>query len=465
MDELRSNAENWLVELFRREMGLCAPRTFSRGVYASQSLIERIDLFGKLKGHQGCVNSIEFNSTGDTIVSGSDDLDIKLWDWATKKLKLSYMSGHQDNVFHAKIMPYTDDRIIVTASADSQVRLGQLLENGSVETKKLSEHQGQSHSLAVERGNPHIFYSCGEDGLVQHYDLRSCSATKLFYCSSLRGKTNSSSAIDTNSIDIDQRNPTYFALGGGDVYARIYDIRKCQLNGSAKKGSPVDTFCPHHLIRKTGSITAICFSSSSELLVSYSGELIYLFQKNMGLGMVPESEGSHKPDEPQEYLGHLNVKTVKGVNFLGPNSEYVVSGSDCGHVFIWEKKGGELIRLMRGDREIVNQVESHPLIPVVATSGLGKSIKLWSPSSSYVRSLPDNLDKILEVNRRGRVRSRAAVPSEAIINALRLYERQEQLGIVGERLNMEDVESDSDDEGEAFLLGLLGDGSEDRGSF
>ena len=49
-----------------------------------------------------------------------------------------------------------------------QVRLGQVLDNGKVKTKQLGEHQGRVHSLAVEPGSPYVFYSCGEDGFVQH---------------------------------------------------------------------------------------------------------------------------------------------------------------------------------------------------------------------------------------------------------------------------------------------------------
>jgi hypothetical protein len=48
------------------------------------------------------------------------------------------------------------------------VRHAQLLEDGRVETKLLGRHQGRAHKLAIEPGSPHIFYTCGEDGLVQH---------------------------------------------------------------------------------------------------------------------------------------------------------------------------------------------------------------------------------------------------------------------------------------------------------
>lgn len=41
-------------------------------------------------------------------------------------------------------------------------------EDGQVETTNLGKHGGRVHKLAIEPGSPHIFYSCGEDGLVQH---------------------------------------------------------------------------------------------------------------------------------------------------------------------------------------------------------------------------------------------------------------------------------------------------------
>lgn len=48
-----------------------------------------------------------------------------------------------------------------------QVRRASILESGKVETSFLGLHQGRAHKLCIEPGNPHIFYTCGEDGLVQ----------------------------------------------------------------------------------------------------------------------------------------------------------------------------------------------------------------------------------------------------------------------------------------------------------
>ncbi|KAJ8551827.1 hypothetical protein K7X08_028270 [Anisodus acutangulus] len=457
-------------EYYKREIGFSKPRNFSRKISASEAMVKRLDLYGKLTGHEGCVNTIDFNATGDVLVSGSDDRRVILWDWATATSKFSYPSGHMDNIFQAHFMPFTDDCKIITASADGQVRLGLVLENGRVETKKVGKHQGRVHKLAVEPGSPYILYSCGEDGFVQHYDLRSNSSSKLLHCSSFTENNNQSTcSIRLNAIVIDPRNPNYFSVGGSDEYARVYDIRMYhQLDARTSSDRPIDTFCPHHLIKTHDvHITALAYSNTSELLVSYNDELVYLFQKNMGLGPTPlslQGEDLDKLEKPQVYSGHRNSQTVKGVSFFGPTDEYVLTGSDCGHIFVWKKKDAKLVRLMVGDRHIVNQLKPHPCIPVLATCGIEKTIKLWAPTSKDVTPLPPDVQEIMEANRRGREdHSRVTLTPDMIMHVLRLHRRQ-VLAYIERGENSDDVDSDDDDRGgAAYVLGFS-DGEEGENS-
>ena len=81
------------------------------------------------------------------------------------------------------------------------------------------------------------------------------------------------------------------------------------------------------------------------------------------------------------YRGHCNVKTVKDVNFYGMNDEYVVSGSDSGHVFIWDRKSSQLMNILEGDGEVVNVVQGHPYEPMLAVSGIDSTIKIFSPDA------------------------------------------------------------------------------------
>ena len=81
------------------------------------------------------------------------------------------------------------------------------------------------------------------------------------------------------------------------------------------------------------------------------------------------------------YKGSLNERTVKDCGFSGLNDEYVVSGSDCGRVFIWDRKTTKLVNILEGDGDVVNVVESHPHEPMLAVSGIENTVKIFSPDA------------------------------------------------------------------------------------
>uniref|UniRef100_A0A0C9RQP4 TSA: Wollemia nobilis Ref_Wollemi_Transcript_1530_1974 transcribed RNA sequence n=1 Tax=Wollemia nobilis TaxID=56998 RepID=A0A0C9RQP4_9CONI len=439
-----------MEEIWKRQIGETSPRTFAHRIGGSQDLIQRLELSVKLGKHRGCVNTVHFNPAGDLLVSGSDDREIIIWDWAAGKKKLSFNSRHTNNIFQARIMPFTDDCCIVSCAADGQVRSSEVREDGRVDTKKIGKHHGRAHKLAIEPGSPHIFYSCGEDGVVQHFDLRS-QPTKLFTCHAFyaNGSHYDSSLVRLNAITIDPRNPNCFAIGGSDEYARVYDIRKYRWDASSNEDRPVNSFSPSHLIGNDSvHITDLAYSNQGELLVSYNDELIYLFQREMGLGPNPNSVSSEMPKEmeAQVYEGHRNARTVKGVNFFGPNTEYVISGSDCGRIFIWKKKGGQLVHLMQGDKLAVNCLEPHPHTTILATSGIEKTIKIWAPTAKHRLSLPDDAEELMKANKRKREEyARVSFPTEVIRHVLRLQRRHYEPD-VERRHSRAEYEGEDDDD-------------------
>ncbi|KAI4929288.1 uncharacterized protein J4E92_004952 [Alternaria infectoria] len=86
------------------------------------------------------------------------------------------------------------------------------------------------------------------------------------------------------------------------------------------------------------------------------------------------------------YTGHCNARTVKDVNYFGLQDEYVVSGSDSGHVFIWDRKTAELVNILEGDGEVVNVIQGHPYEPTMAVSGIDHTIKIFSPDAQLQRN-------------------------------------------------------------------------------
>jgi hypothetical protein len=77
------------------------------------------------------------------------------------------------------------------------------------------------------------------------------------------------------------------------------------------------------------------------------------------------------------------------VNFFGPQDEFVLSGSDDGHFFVWRKGSpgvwssshsdlpeGHLHGIYEGDGSVVNVTESHPSLPLLAVSGIDTTVKV-----------------------------------------------------------------------------------------
>jgi nuclear receptor interaction protein len=83
----------------------------------------------------------------------------------------------------------------------------------------------------------------------------------------------------------------------------------------------------------------------------------------------------------RSYKGHCNVQTVKDVNYFGPDDEYVVSGSDDGNLFIWDRKTSQLVNILEGDGEVVNVIQGHPYETMLAVSGIDHTIKIFSPDA------------------------------------------------------------------------------------
>jgi len=85
------------------------------------------------------------------------------------------------------------------------------------------------------------------------------------------------------------------------------------------------------------------------------------------------------------YSGISNVRTIKDVNFLGPDDKFVVSGSEDGNFFVFRRSTGELHGIYEGDGSVVNVIEGHPHLPLVAVSGIDHTVKLFSPQDGHTR--------------------------------------------------------------------------------
>lgn len=77
----------------------------------------------------------------------------------------------------------------------------------------------------------------------------------------------------------------------------------------------------------------------------------------------------------KRFIGHRSVETIKGCGFFGSHSDYAVSGSDCGRVFVYDKRSKVVVRELEGHQGNVNVVVGHPHLPMMATSGIDNVVR------------------------------------------------------------------------------------------
>ncbi|XP_038573480.1 DDB1- and CUL4-associated factor 8 [Micropterus salmoides] len=385
--DLRGPEWRAVPSLRSREIGRDSHQ-FVRRVCGARGLVQRMELQGRLERHTGCVNTLHFNPSGTRLASGSDDLRVVIWDWAVRRAELEFDSGHKSNVFQAKFLPHSGDSTLAMCARDGQIRVAELSATQRCKnTKRVAQHKGAAHKLALEPDSPCSFLSAGEDAVVFGIDLRlDRPANKLVVVKEGDKK------VGLYTIFVNPAKTNHFAVGGRDQYVRIYDQRKINENDN---NGVLKKFCPSHLVSSESktNITCLVYShDGTELLASYNDEDIYLFDSN-------HSDGA---DYRRRYKGHRNNATVKGVNFYGPSSEFVVSGSDCGHIYLWDKYSARIVQFMEGDRGgVVNCLEPHPHLPGMATSGLDHDIKLWAPTAESPTGLK-GLKEVMKKNKRER---------------------------------------------------------------
>nr|XP_044996420.1 DDB1- and CUL4-associated factor 8-like [Jaculus jaculus] len=374
----------WKVISGLRDRQLGSSPRFVYDACGARAFVQRFCLQYSLEGHTRRVNTVHFNQRGTLLASGSDDVHVIVWDWVHRKPLLNFPSGHQSDVLQAKFLPNCDDSTLVLCGSDGQVRVAHLCAVPSTITEHLVRHRGASHKCALEPDSPFKFLTCGEDGVVFSIDLRqSPPASQL-----LVAKENDTN-VGLYTIYMNPAKIYQFAVGGEDQYVRIYDQRKIddrENNGVLKK------FCPHHLVHREYPpfITCLVYShDGTELLASYNDDDIYLFNSS-------DDDGAQYL---KRYKGHRNYATVKGVNFYGPRSEFVASGSDCGHIYIWEKSSCQIVQFLEADEGgTINSIDPHPNLPVMASSGLDHEVKIWAPTAEAPTKLAGIRD-FLQINR------------------------------------------------------------------
>jgi len=113
--------------------------------------------------------------------------------------------------------------------------------------------------------------------------------------------------------------------------------------------------------------------------VNFRSEDVILFD-----GVRAIKEGFHGLDTDfviRTFSGRMNVETIaKEAKFLY-NGSHILSGGDCGGLFVWDIRYSEPIRRLHADRCSVNCILPHGELPYVLSSGIDDEIKMWDLKS------------------------------------------------------------------------------------
>ena len=329
------------------------------------------------------------------------------------------VSGHLGNVFHVTPVPSTPG-LVLTCAADGQLRSCHVERNQSsnlimrpmVPSDEDSDsddyymmHMGMAYSHQLLTASTGLL--CSDRGLFR-FDMRVSprdQARRPFklipskrhgwrsYASSIKA-----CAVWSPSLGTDQARKNHFVdsnyvfAGGSGEEVHMFDLRmETSGEGSSRV---VERYRPR--ILKDSDNVSVCGLDVSkdgrELLVSYESDQIYTFPifnkasspSGPTLEEIDDWSGCYlnDPDEAvsdlSSYGAHLNRFTfLKSAKYAGPNDEYICTGSDSGHAWVYCKSNGTVASLLSADSHVCNGVVPHPTLPIFITYGIDSTAKIW----------------------------------------------------------------------------------------
>ncbi|XP_072116507.1 DDB1- and CUL4-associated factor 6 isoform X4 [Mobula birostris] len=310
-----SRPTNLVWDVRKRSLGLEDPRLIRLSYLGRREFIQRLKLEAKLNVHDGCVNTICWNDTGEYILSGSDDTNLVITNPYSRKILSTIRSGHRANIFSAKFLPHTSDKQIISCSGDGVIFYTNTERDAEANRQcQFNCHYGTAYEIMTVPNDPYTFLSCGEDGTVRWFDVRAktnctkedCKDDILINCR--RAAT---------SIAICPLMPYYLSVGCSDSSVRIYDRRMLGTRATGSYNARATTgmcarFVPPHLTNKSCRVTSLCYSNDGQdILVSYSSDYIYLFDPYDDQGRelkLPSTDERREPEIRQPPVKRLRLR-------------------------------------------------------------------------------------------------------------------------------------------------------------
>lgn len=312
---------------FLRSPGLM-PAVKSPVTIGSKDAVVGTSVNNTLLGHSDSVWSVTLSSDGKTLVSGSEDRTIKIWNLDTRQL-IRTLYGHSDTVRSVALS--SDGQLIASGSGDNTIKLWNLTTGEQLQT--LYGHSGTVWSVAISPDGKRLV-SGSEDNTVKVWDL---PTGKLLYTL----KDHSSPVF---SVAISPNGQT-FASASGDQTIKIWDLGT---------GKLIRTLDGHG-----GAVRAVVFSSDGQKLASSSWDKTIKVWNLQGQVI-------------RKFRGHSD----RTISVAFTSDGQIVSASVDKTLKIWNLQTG-LVRTLTGHSDWVLSVATSPTGRTIVSGSKDKTIKIW----------------------------------------------------------------------------------------
>ncbi len=294
-----------------------------------------------LSGHSGFaaeINSLAISPDGNTLVSGSEDKIIRLWDLNHKKCFAS-LAGHSQAVKSVAFSP--DGQILATASDDRTIKLWDV--NTLHEIFTLWGHAHAVKSVAFSPDGE-ILASGSWDKTVKIWDIN----TGKEICT-----------LDGHRLQV---SSVAFSPDGQFLASASFDRTICLWHLQKKfKNRPdhslLSTFSGH-----AWAVLTVAFSPNGQILATGSDDnTIKLWDVNTGEIITTLS-------------GHSWAVVTLAFTADG---ETLISGSWDQTIRLWQVSTGAEIATLSGHVDSVFAVAVSPVAQLITSGSRDKTIKLW----------------------------------------------------------------------------------------
>ena len=339
---------------------------------ALQELLNRKSERNRLEGHGSYVHSVNFSCDGKTLVSGSDDKTIKLWNVETGQ-KLHTLKGHGGPVYSVNFSP-DEGKTLVSGSDDKNIKLWNV-ETGQ-EIRTLKGHGGTVYSVNFSPDGKTLV-SGSDDKTIKLWNVETGKEIRT-----LKGHEGPVYSVNFS------RNGKTLVSGSGDKTIKLWNVEKPE---------EIRTLKGHN-----SRVRSVNFSHDGKTLVSGSWDnTIKLWNESTGQEILtlkghegPVWSVNFSPDEGKTLVSGSDdgtiklwnveiVQTLKGHDDLvnsvefSRNGKTLVSGSDDGTIKLWDVKTGEEIRTLKGHDYPVRSVNFSPDGNTLVSGSDDKTIILW----------------------------------------------------------------------------------------